>query len=146
MCFAKHIRVYLSYAFFSYGKPSRADAEFIDDARNAILLRSDVHKFFDDKRLAFVLKPSATSPSTTTLVVHIFIPNSASELINLYHNRSLQQLTGISVEYLSLGLPRRSLISSNLFSNKDRSDGLASTMPIRVTPPGEAQRWLEIIH
>jgi HNH endonuclease len=100
LCFAKHIRVYLSYAFFSYGKPSRANAEFIDDARNAVLLRSDVHKYFDDKRLAFVLKPSATSPSTTTLVVHIFIPDSTSELINLYYNRSLQQLTGISVEYL----------------------------------------------
>ena len=91
---------YISNTSFSYGNPSRAGVEFIDDARNAVLLRSDVHKFFDDKRLAFILKPSAELPSPTALVVHVLIPGSTAELIGLYHNLSLQQLTGISVEYL----------------------------------------------
>ncbi|KAK3077078.1 hypothetical protein LTS18_011261, partial [Coniosporium uncinatum] len=76
-----------------YGKHSRADAEFIDDVRNAILLRSDIHKFFDDKRIAFVPKPSESLPSTSALVVHVCIPGNTNELIDLYHNRSLQELT-----------------------------------------------------
>lgn len=83
-----------------YGRPTRADTEFIGDARNAMLLRSDVHKFFNDKRLAFTLETSRVSSSTATLVVHVFLPSATTEMIGLYHNLSLQSLTRISVEYL----------------------------------------------
>lgn len=62
-----------------------------------MLLRSDIHKFLDDKRLTFIPKRIADS---NALVVHVFIPGSTTELVGLDHNLPLQDLTGISIEYL----------------------------------------------
>lgn len=63
-----------------------------------MLLRSDVYKFSNDKRLT--LETSRVSSSTATLVFHVFLPSATTEMIGLYHNLSLQSLTRISVEYL----------------------------------------------
>lgn len=84
----------------SYGRPTRADSEFVGDARHAMLLCSEAYKFFDDKRLVFTLETSQVSSSTATLVVHVFLLSATTEMICLYHNLSLQSLTRISVEYL----------------------------------------------
>lgn len=70
----------------------RPDAEFIDDTSNAILLRSDIHSLFDQKR--FVIVPKADN-----FVIHILASGSL-ELINCYHNVTLQPLTGVATEYL----------------------------------------------
>lgn len=78
---------------FRYTNQQRPGSEPVDDAQNALLLRSDIHTIFDQKRFAIVPKSSA-------LVVHITAPGSSLELISLYHNVSLQSLVGVAVQYL----------------------------------------------
>lgn len=78
---------------FRYTNQQRPGSEPVDDARNAILLRSDVHTIFDQKRFAVV-------PKSSTLLVHITAPGSSFELTSLYHNVSLQPLVGVAVQYL----------------------------------------------
>ena len=78
---------------FQYTQQQRPGTEPIDDSCNAILLRSDIHTIFDQKRLVLVPKISA-------FVVHILAPGSTSELVDLYHNVQLQPLAGVAVEYL----------------------------------------------
>ncbi|TKA64736.1 hypothetical protein B0A49_11887 [Cryomyces minteri] len=110
-----------------YGR-MRPGLDFIDNPRNVVLLRSDIHTSFDSKRFAFVPKPalavpsvsvssdatpSTTSPPTTTssatasstarsyaFVTHVFSSPDPHELTCLYHNVALQTLTGIVPEYL----------------------------------------------
>lgn len=85
-----------------YGKQPRPGSEPVDNPRNAILLRSDIHKSFDYKRFAFVPKPKLTASSTepVTYVTHIFCSPHPHELTSLYHNIALQPLTGVAPEYL----------------------------------------------
>jgi hypothetical protein len=78
---------------FRYTNQQRPGSEPVDDAQNAILLRSDVHTIFDQKRFAVI-------PKSSTLVVHITAPGSSLELINLYHNVSLQPLVGVAIHYI----------------------------------------------
>lgn len=78
---------------FQYTNQQRPGTEPIDDSCNAILLRSDIHTIFDQKRLVLVPKISA-------FVVHILAPGFTSELVDLYHNVQLQPLAGVAVEYL----------------------------------------------
>ena len=78
---------------FRYTNRQRPGTEPINDAQNAILLRSDVHTIFDQKRFVIV-------PKSSVLVCHIIAPGTSIQLTNLYHNVSLQPLIGIAIQYL----------------------------------------------
>ncbi|KAK3216213.1 hypothetical protein GRF29_8g2618833 [Pseudopithomyces chartarum] len=78
---------------FRYTNQQRPGTEPVDDAQNAILLRSDVHTIFDQKRFGVVPKSSA-------LLVHIMAPGSSLELTRLYHNVPLQPLVGVAIQYI----------------------------------------------
>jgi hypothetical protein len=91
----------------TYGTDTRPTSEPIDNPRNAILLRSDIHTSFDYKRFAFVPKPqlattadTASADESMTYVMHIFSSPEPHELTSLYHNVCLQTLSGIAPEYL----------------------------------------------
>ncbi|KAF2752374.1 hypothetical protein EJ05DRAFT_481332 [Pseudovirgaria hyperparasitica] len=58
-----------------------------------LLIRSDIHTVFDQKRFAIIPKSSA-------FLVHIVALGSSMQLANLYHNVALQQLVGVAVQYL----------------------------------------------
>lgn len=91
-----------------YGKRGRPGSEPIDNPRNALLLRSDIHKLFDDKRFTFTPKPQyAVSDDRTYVgseskeyVAHIFRDTDPHELTALYHGVKLQTLTVVAPEYL----------------------------------------------
>lgn len=78
---------------FRYTNQQRPGSEPVDDAQNAILLRSDVHTIFDQKRFAIV-------PKSSVLLVHILAPGSSLQLTSLYHNVSLQPLVGVAIQYV----------------------------------------------
>jgi hypothetical protein len=78
---------------FQYTSCPAALTDPTDDARNAILLRSDIHTIFDQKRLVVV-------PKGNSWVVHVFAPGLTGELAKLYHNVTVQPLMDISVECL----------------------------------------------
>src|SRR5271155_1329600 len=69
-----------------YGKQPRPGCEPVDNPRNAILLRSDIHTSFDYKRFAFVPKPKLAECSTGSVayVTHIFCSPEPHELSVLY--------------------------------------------------------------
>ena len=68
----------------------------VDDALNALLLRSDLHRFFDRRRFTFVPKGSKSR-----LVVHQMLPSPSREMHHLYHNRATQPETcGIAPQFL----------------------------------------------
>ncbi|KAF2735544.1 hypothetical protein EJ04DRAFT_599953, partial [Polyplosphaeria fusca] len=69
----------------------RPGSEPVDNSKNAILLRSDLHTIFDQKRFTVV-------PKSSVLLIHITAPTF--ELTNLYHNVSLQPIIGVAIEYL----------------------------------------------
>jgi len=74
-----------------------AGASIIDRSSNGILLRSDIHRLWDTYRLFFVPK-SSDDGTKTTLVAHVAA--ISAELLEMYHNVPLQELRGISKEYL----------------------------------------------
>ena len=78
---------------FLYTNQQRPGTDPVDDARNAILLRSDIHTIFDEKRLAIV-------PKSSILLVHVVAPGPLIQLTSLYHNVSLQPLVGVSIQYV----------------------------------------------
>jgi hypothetical protein len=78
---------------FRYTNQQRPGSEPVDDAQNAMLLRSDVHTIFDQKRFAIV-------PKSSVLLVHILAPGSSLQLTSLYHNVSLQPLVGVAIQYV----------------------------------------------
>ncbi|KAM5471087.1 hypothetical protein MauCBS54593_003425 [Microsporum audouinii] len=104
----------------------RPDAEFIDDTSNAILLRSDIHSLFDQKR--FVIVPKADN-----FVIHILASGTSLELINCYHNVTLQPLTGVAIECLFA----RFAWSIFAYSTPSLLDGLKRTLSLYVD--GEAK-------
>jgi hypothetical protein len=62
---------------FQYGVAPRPEIEPIDVPRNALLLRSDIHTVFDQRRFAITLKPlpaATNGPATYGLAVHVFSP------------------------------------------------------------------------
>jgi hypothetical protein len=80
---------------------SGPDRQFIDDVRNLITLRRDIHFLFDNRR--FTLVPKRDAADKTCLVLHVFsldIDYITSELVPTYHNRSPAPLTGISIQHL----------------------------------------------
>ncbi|KAI9899675.1 hypothetical protein N3K66_006136 [Trichothecium roseum] len=69
----------------------------IDDKCNLVALRKDLHFLFDQRRFTFVPK-YAIGDAEPQLVIHVLSPKTSTELIDLYHNRIPQVLTGISIE------------------------------------------------
>ncbi|KAF2194705.1 hypothetical protein K469DRAFT_725931 [Zopfia rhizophila CBS 207.26] len=78
---------------FRYTNQQRPGSEPVDDAQNAILLRSDIHTIFDQKRFAI-------APKSSVLLVHILAPGSSLQLTRLYHNVPLQPLVGVAIQYI----------------------------------------------
>lgn len=96
-----------------------ADPHPINDERNLVILRGDLHHLLDTRRFTFVAKPVSTpallaaaaaaapssSPaaptSTVQLALHVMLPSRSDQLPGLYHNRALQQpVRGLAVEFL----------------------------------------------
>lgn len=71
----------------------------INDEKNLMVLRRDVHYLFDHRRLVFVPK-IASSDSVPQLVTHVLLPEVSSHTFDLYHNRAPQPVSGISREFL----------------------------------------------
>ncbi|KAI5921042.1 hypothetical protein F4810DRAFT_679862 [Camillea tinctor] len=74
-------------------QPEALGANATDDVRNAILLRSDLHGVFDQRRFALV-------PKAGVWVIHTLSGLPSDELASLYHNVTLQPLCGLAVEYV----------------------------------------------
>ncbi|KLU91970.1 hypothetical protein MAPG_10918 [Magnaporthiopsis poae ATCC 64411] len=77
----------------------------IDDEKNLILLRRDLHFLFDRNRFVFVPKSPPSQDSSPRLppaiAVHVLEPLGSVQLVYTYHNRLTQQpLRGISPEML----------------------------------------------
>ncbi|UZP42996.1 hypothetical protein NXS19_010812 [Fusarium pseudograminearum] len=70
----------------------------INDTRNMLLLRRDMHFLFDHHR--FVLAAKRDRSNKAHLVLHVLSHERADELVPLYHNRQTQTLRGISIEFL----------------------------------------------
>ncbi|KEQ57655.1 uncharacterized protein M437DRAFT_61133 [Aureobasidium melanogenum CBS 110374] len=88
---------------FRYGVAPRPEIEPIDVPRNALLLRSDIHTVFDQRRFAITLKPlpvASDSAATHGLAVHLFSPGLSEQFVKLYHGVALQPLYGVAPEYL----------------------------------------------
>jgi hypothetical protein len=75
------------------------DVDTVDDCRNLILLRSDLHSIFDARRFAVVPKLPDTDEKPA-FVIHALTGNARSEIVQLYHNVPLQPLTEIAIEFL----------------------------------------------
>lgn len=75
---------------------SRAGIDAINTPRNAIALRSDVHTLFDNKR--FAIAPKQSSQGALSWSVHVLIPGQHPQMIQLYHNVTMQPFAGIAVE------------------------------------------------
>ena len=69
---------------------TRPGTTAVDNSKNGLLLRSDIHTIFDQKH--FVIVPKGDS-----LVVHVVAPVPTSELVRLYYNVELQPLSGMSI-------------------------------------------------
>lgn len=74
------------------------DQQPIDDTRNNLVLRRDLHYLFDQRRFVFTVKRDKSDQPR--LVIHVLDHQRTDELIDLYHNRLLQPLSGISVELI----------------------------------------------
>ncbi|KAK3311627.1 uncharacterized protein B0T15DRAFT_81386 [Chaetomium strumarium] len=71
----------------------------INDDKNIVILRKDLHHLFDARRFTFIPKRFGSSESAE-LVTHVLLPSGSAEFIGLYHNRLPQPIRGISVEFL----------------------------------------------
>src|SRR5947209_9175912 len=65
------------------------DVDTVDDCRNLILLRSDLHSIFDARRFAVVPKLPDTDEKPA-FVIHALTGNARSEIVQLYHDVPLQ--------------------------------------------------------
>jgi hypothetical protein len=61
------------------------DVDTVDDCRNLILLRSDLHSIFDARRFAVVPKLLDTDEKPA-FVIHALVGNARSEIVQLYHD------------------------------------------------------------
>ncbi|KAK2037072.1 hypothetical protein LZ31DRAFT_589132 [Colletotrichum somersetense] len=83
------------------------DMRDINDSRNLIRLRADIHRCFDTRLFTIVPKPEFASAISDTLftttapayVLHVFGAN-AEEFSGLYHNTRFQYLDNTSREFL----------------------------------------------
>ncbi|KAK8145617.1 hypothetical protein G3M48_004206 [Beauveria asiatica] len=74
-------------------RPDAFIANSTDDVRNAMLLSSNIHSTFDQRR--FVLVPKRGS-----WAIHVLSGLPGDELAAVYHNVQPQQLSGLAIEYL----------------------------------------------
>ncbi|KAK0655297.1 hypothetical protein B0T16DRAFT_341490 [Cercophora newfieldiana] len=80
-------------------RPQQVSA--INDDKNILILRKDLHRLFDARRFTFVPKRFGTLTSESAeLVTHVLLPSGSPEFMGLYHNRLPQPIRGISVEFL----------------------------------------------
>ncbi|THY67591.1 hypothetical protein D6C86_10295 [Aureobasidium pullulans] len=80
---------------FKYGVAPRPEIEPIDVLRNALLLRSDIHIVFNQRRFAVTLKPllpTSDGAAIHRLAVHLFSPGFSKQFAKLYH--------GVAPDYL----------------------------------------------
>ena len=73
----------------------------LDDVRNVILLRKDLHGILDEGKLVFIPKPvsgSAREEEEANYVVHFLLPTY--DIGALYHNTSLKPIPGVKTEFL----------------------------------------------
>ncbi|GAB1311801.1 hypothetical protein MFIFM68171_02011 [Madurella fahalii] len=86
------------------------DPHPVNDERNLVMLRRDLHHLLDTRRFTFAAKSASTQPSTAASspstahaltaqpALHVM---SSNQLSDLYHNRVLQQpIRGLAVEFL----------------------------------------------
>ncbi|KAK1570206.1 uncharacterized protein LY79DRAFT_594448 [Colletotrichum navitas] len=84
-----------------------ADLRDVNDSRNLIRLRADIHRCFDTRLFSIVSKPKFASSISDTLstttdpayVLHVFGTN-IGEFSSLYHNMCFQYLENTSHEFL----------------------------------------------
>ncbi|KAK5999150.1 hypothetical protein PT974_01539 [Cladobotryum mycophilum] len=72
----------------------------INDEKNLVLLRKDLHYLFDQRRFTFLARQSGDNQKPVQLVTHVLLPQDSAEFIGLYHSRATQPLRGVSVELL----------------------------------------------
>ncbi len=71
----------------------------INDKKNMLVLRKDLHHLFDARRFAFVPKRfGGSGPESAELVTHVLLPSGSPEFVDLYHNRLPQLIRGSSIE------------------------------------------------
>lgn len=70
----------------------------IDDDRNALLLRRDLHWLLDANRFVFV--PKFDDQGHPVLLIHVLQPSKGRELEHLYHNRTLHPLRSVAPAFL----------------------------------------------
>ncbi|KAH6628869.1 hypothetical protein F5144DRAFT_494826 [Chaetomium tenue] len=73
----------------------------INDDKNILALRKDLHHLFEARRFTFMPKRfGACTSEPAELITHVLLPSGSPELVGLYHNRSPQPIRGISGECL----------------------------------------------
>ena len=91
LCPKSEINWFRSNDMEQYVSQQSRTGDAIDDPANALLLRSDIHRSFDELQFVFVPKADGV------LVTHVLA--SVHELRNLYHNATLHQV-GASPQFL----------------------------------------------
>ncbi|TGJ80902.1 hypothetical protein E0Z10_g7853 [Xylaria hypoxylon] len=115
-CEAAHLIPYAEHEWFQSNDMRRycrlPTLPPVDDEANLLTLRADIHTLFDQHRFAFVPKTEDarivhnphiaddTQPLSAPLVVHALLPRNNLEISQYYHNRPLQSLVGIKVQFL----------------------------------------------
>ncbi|KAM3468044.1 hypothetical protein MY5147_008327 [Beauveria neobassiana] len=74
-------------------RPSLPATASTDDTANTILLSSNIHSTFDQRRFAI-------TPKWGRWVIYAFSGTPTEELVAVYHNVELQPLTGLAAEYI----------------------------------------------
>ena len=87
-----HANDLVRYIFNSSWAGPRA----VDDIHNMILLRTDLHKVFDDTKFVFI--PKKETPGKTAYVLHML--SHSTELVKLYHNVQLQASDKLVPQFL----------------------------------------------
>lgn len=77
--------------------PNGNDA--IDSPANNFLLRSDIHRLYDDHRW-FITPKLQTGKQSASLTCHLGL-NPTAEITRLYHNAIMHNMEGLSVHYLT---------------------------------------------
>ncbi|CAH0033351.1 unnamed protein product [Clonostachys rhizophaga] len=94
-------------------------------AENAILLRRDLHKLWDDHRFAIV-------PKAGKWVIHVLWKSPSEELEKKYHNLELQPLSGVARHFLFCRFAL-AILSKSIFLNQNVTRKLV-TLDSEATP------------
>ncbi|KAI7909746.1 hypothetical protein M9X92_011475 [Pyricularia oryzae] len=84
-----------------YSSCRRSVPKWINNDKNLLCLRKDLHFLFDTRRLVLVPKLSRhPPPASPQIALHVLLPSESDQMLELYHNRQLQPLRDIAVEFL----------------------------------------------